>query len=74
MLPAAFEPTIPASERPQTHALVRKAVDIASCLTYKRKRKPAFNEIQPAGVCYFLYIFCSELCFVCEEMMLPQLM
>ena len=30
MHPAAFEPTIPASERPQTHALDRAAIGIAS--------------------------------------------
>jgi hypothetical protein len=30
MHPAAFEPTIPASERPQTHALDRAATGIAS--------------------------------------------
>jgi len=28
MLPAGFEPTIPASERPQSHALYRAASDI----------------------------------------------
>jgi hypothetical protein len=28
MLPAGFEPTIPASERPQTHALDRAATGI----------------------------------------------
>jgi hypothetical protein len=34
MLPAGFEPTIPASERPQTHALDRAAIGIGSLYVY----------------------------------------
>jgi hypothetical protein len=34
MLPARFEPTIPASERPQTHALDRAITKIAFVLSY----------------------------------------
>jgi len=34
MHPAGFEPTIPASERPQTHALDRVASGIGSLSTY----------------------------------------
>ena len=30
MPPAGFEPVIPASERPQTHALDREAIDICT--------------------------------------------
>jgi hypothetical protein len=34
MHPAEFEPTIPASERPQTHALDRAATGISDTITY----------------------------------------
>jgi hypothetical protein len=34
-------------------ALVRAVAAIGSCLTYKRKREPAFNEIELAGVLLF---------------------
>jgi hypothetical protein len=34
MSPAGFEPTIPASERPQTHALDRAATGIGTCMDY----------------------------------------
>ena len=34
MLPSGFEPTIPASERPQTHALERAATGIGWKLLY----------------------------------------
>jgi len=32
MLPVGFEPTIPGSERPQTHALDRAATGTGTCL------------------------------------------
>ena len=35
MLPAGFEPAIPASERPQTHALDRAATGIGTSASYK---------------------------------------
>jgi hypothetical protein len=34
MIPAAFEPTIPASERPQTHSLDRAAIGIGDIQAY----------------------------------------
>jgi hypothetical protein len=34
MPPAGFEPTIPANERPQTHALDRAAAGIGNTRTY----------------------------------------
>jgi hypothetical protein len=34
MPPAGFEPTIPASKRPQTHALDRAATGIGTDITY----------------------------------------
>jgi len=37
MLPAGFEPAIPGSERPQTHALSGAAIGIGLCLSSKWK-------------------------------------
>jgi hypothetical protein len=37
MSPVAFEPTIPANERPQTHALDRATTGIGQDSTYVRK-------------------------------------
>jgi len=40
MIPAGFEPTIPASERPQTHALERAATGIGAYIRRRVKWKP----------------------------------
>jgi hypothetical protein len=39
MPPAGFEPTIPASERPQTHALDRAATGIGRYTLYRGKKE-----------------------------------
>ena len=45
MPPAGFEPTIPASERPQTHALDRKITGIYSVTDTPIKKKITFYEL-----------------------------
>jgi hypothetical protein len=53
MFPAGFEPTIPASERPQTHALDRAATGIGSvqdnspnyCRTFGDIAKQVLNKL-----------------------------
>jgi hypothetical protein len=45
MPPAGFEPTIPASERPQTHALDRVATGVGSL----PKGGPIINLLKPSG-------------------------
>ena len=46
MLPVGFEPTIPASERPQTHTLDRAATGIAwlKCYTGQKRRETKSSD------------------------------
>jgi len=64
MLPAGFEPAIPASERPETHALDRAATEIGQmmeCYTTDRDVRWAFLDY--LCECGFLKDFaaCSHL-------------
>jgi hypothetical protein len=57
MPPAGFEPTIPVSERPQTHALDSAATGIGTVCTVTSKLAE-----KPAG-----FVFLSSLTFKAEK-------
>ena len=49
VLPASSEPAIPASERPQTHALGRAATGIGMCFTQFRNSPVTLHESSQLG-------------------------
>ena len=57
MLPAGFEPTIPASERPQTHALDRTATGIGTESCWYKLEVRAFWESREKLRVFALLIF-----------------
>jgi len=65
MPPAGFEPTIPASERPQTHALDRAADGIGSPTLYMIKIYHGHAFLHPSrGLnCTFLDMYSDNLMF-----------
>jgi len=60
MPPAGFEPTSPASERPQTHALDRAAIGIAS-FRFLGQNFVCMYYVTYSFICF--QIFCSTSCF-----------
>jgi hypothetical protein len=60
MLPAGFEPTIPASERPQTYALDRAATGIGCPSSYFYKNTTCLN-VSLLRICHVSSVSCKIL-------------